>query len=346
LREQKTGFAPLFLNEERIIMSGIERVISKFLGKFFFSGLWTDKPYLIFILIFVSLIAVAVFWPRYQAWTSRFFTIFFTVLCALSSFLTTAECSPGNEPAQNPEASGSGPSVVQAMENSPVRGSPSDSLPRSAASNSTVASTPSASFFQGLSGQIPAAPDSPGEEVQQQGLPNFLSLPEEDTMEHLLGAAPERPDAPTPATASSSHLPAPDYSKLLLEAQERRLARIEADQLSKFLSNIDPIHLELETKKLEYQILSNPEFIDQCRRLDGHQFPMLEEKYAHLIGDNVPREEEKLRDLLRTLLENENKEYNPENLWVLEKTLRKTGRVESILNPFLSEFSRKRKNSS
>lgn len=51
-------------------------------------------------------------------------------------------------------ASGLYEGLAYAMENHPVRGEPF--LPGSAASNSAVASTPSSSFFQGLSGQIPA----------------------------------------------------------------------------------------------------------------------------------------------------------------------------------------------
>lgn len=70
-----------------------ERTCSRIIGQLFFSqNDWAPET-LILIFIFVSLmlIAVAVLWPRYQAWTSRFFTIFI-VLCALSSSVTTAEC--------------------------------------------------------------------------------------------------------------------------------------------------------------------------------------------------------------------------------------------------------------
>jgi hypothetical protein len=74
--------------------------------------------------------------------------------------------------------------------------------------NPEGASTPSSSFFQGLS--VPVAPSSPGDEVQQQTPPDFLSLPEEDTVEHLLGAVPAGPAAPMPLA------PAPEGPQLLL----------------------------------------------------------------------------------------------------------------------------------
>jgi hypothetical protein len=81
------------------LMIRFERAFSRIIGKWFFSQDYLSPELLFLILffffVFVSLMLIAVFWPRYQAWTSRFFTIF-TVLLALSSFMTTVECSPGN----------------------------------------------------------------------------------------------------------------------------------------------------------------------------------------------------------------------------------------------------------
>lgn len=114
-----------------------------------------------------------------------------------------------------------GESVAHAMEQGAT------DLPQSAASNSAGASTPSSSFFQGLSGQIPAAP-SPGEEVQQQGLPNFLSLPEVETQEQILGAVPERGTAVSGSAPAPSTPPSRPLSPSDLRAMEE-LFHIEAE---------------------------------------------------------------------------------------------------------------------
>nr|ABA99222.1 hypothetical protein LOC_Os12g34079 [Oryza sativa Japonica Group]ABA99225.1 hypothetical protein LOC_Os12g33939 [Oryza sativa Japonica Group]ABA99286.1 hypothetical protein LOC_Os12g34149 [Oryza sativa Japonica Group] len=87
------------------------------------------------------------------------------------------------------------------MENPPGPG-PSEAGPSgSAAGKSAEASTPSSSFFNGLSGQIPA-PDSPGEEVPQGEQPRFdpYSIPEVP-LEHVFGAVPDRGEP------STSHTP-------------------------------------------------------------------------------------------------------------------------------------------
>jgi hypothetical protein len=155
-------------------MIRFERTCSRLIGKWLFSQDYLSPDLLCLILILFVILTCFILLKKKEDFSSPPESII-SIFACLSAILMAVLAS--------------GPSVVQAMDHPPVRGEPSNSLPRSAASNSAVASTPSSSFFQGLSGQIPAAPDSPGEEVQQ---PNFLSLPEEDTMEHLLGAVPER----------------------------------------------------------------------------------------------------------------------------------------------------------
>jgi hypothetical protein len=155
-------------------MIRFERTCSRLIGKWLFSQDYLSPDLLCLILILFVILTCFILLKKKEDFSSPPESII-SIFACLSAILMAVLAS--------------GPSVVQAMDHPPVRGEPSNSLPRSAASNSAVASTPSSSFFQGLSGQIPAAPDSPGEEVQQ---PNFLSLPEEDTMEHLLGAVPEQ----------------------------------------------------------------------------------------------------------------------------------------------------------
>jgi hypothetical protein len=136
----------------------------------------------------------------------------------------------------------------------------------------------------------------------------------------------------------------PDFAKQLLDAKRKRIERIEYNELQNFLENIKlPENFELECKKLEYEIfLGNTDFHFQCLRvLKGHKLPMLQEKDSHLF--NLFEEEQKLRCLLRSLLAKYKKEYTLSNLWRLKRDLSKPGGIKSILNPFLSEFRRKRR---
>ena len=164
--------------------------------------------------------------------------------------------------------------------------------------------------------------------------------------------AMENPPGPGPSEAgpsaergepSSAPLPgaAPDYARLLREAQAGRMKRLEADELAQFLSNIQPANIESETRNLEYKILFHQDFIYRCRCfLDGRKLPMLEKQNERLI--DLQSEERKLKNLLRSLLETEKLEYNLSSLWLLEKKLHKPEWVKSVLIPFLSEFGKKR----
>jgi phosphate/sulfate permease len=89
----------------------LELLISRIIGK------WVFDPgisfFLILILVFVSRMLVRALSPRYQVWTARIFT-FFTFLATLSSsFLTTAECSPGEDSTAEASASGSGTEALE-----------------------------------------------------------------------------------------------------------------------------------------------------------------------------------------------------------------------------------------
>jgi hypothetical protein len=126
LREQKTGFAPLFLNEERIIMSSMERVMSKLVGKFVFSGLWTDRPYLILILISLIFFLLYIVRRRREAFSSNligsfsgFFSFFF--------FVEGPEVASAMEKPPGPGPSDAGPSGSAACNPGPSadRGEPS-----------------------------------------------------------------------------------------------------------------------------------------------------------------------------------------------------------------------------
>ena len=161
-------------------ISRYERIVSKFIGKFFFSGLWTDRPYLIFIFISLIFLGIYIVIRMREAFSSTLIGSF----SGLFSFFFVE-----------------GPEVASAMENPPGPG-PSEAGPSgSAAGKSAEASTPSSSFFNGLSGQIPA-PDSPGEEVPQGEQPRFdpYSIPEVP-LEHVFGAVPDRGEP------STSHTP-------------------------------------------------------------------------------------------------------------------------------------------
>ena len=127
-------------------MSRLEVICSKLLGKFLLGFHFNDLPkdilfFLILILVFVSRMLVRALWPRCPVWAARVFTLLSvtTALFYYSSLMTTAEW------------------VTNLIR---MRGG-------SAAGNPDGTSSPSSSFFQGLSREIPGAPVEPGQEVQQ-----------------------------------------------------------------------------------------------------------------------------------------------------------------------------------
>jgi hypothetical protein len=94
------------------MFSRLELRFSKILGKIFF--LHADLLGLKFLIFFfITLFLGAFFWPRYQARTSRFFTIFLTVFLALSSFMTAAECMDNNNEAPHPQVPAAPPAGLE-----------------------------------------------------------------------------------------------------------------------------------------------------------------------------------------------------------------------------------------
>lgn len=152
-----------------MILLRMEKACSRFIGKLVFSldALWSNDRVVFFILFSLLLIVFFYFMILRKRGNSRVVPFF-------GFFLTLVLTGNG--------------SVAHAM------GDPGDAGPSgSTAGNQAGASTPSSSFFGGLSGQIPAAPDSPGEEVQQMNIPPFdpYATPEVP-QEHLFAAVPER----------------------------------------------------------------------------------------------------------------------------------------------------------
>jgi hypothetical protein len=173
----------------------------------------------------------------------------------------------------------------------------------------------------------------------------------------------ENPPGPGPSEAgpsadrgepSSAPLPVetPDFAKQLLDV-ERRLrednARILEDNArNEFLASISAF--ESECKRLSHDILlGNKEFHSRCfqaLKLRGDKFPMLDKtlldpKDYHIFDTDA--EEGKLQRLLKALLESQKMEDNISNLWQLERDLKKSDGIESILIPFLEEYGSKRK---
>nr|BAN67490.1 hypothetical protein [Oryza rufipogon] len=172
------------------------------------------------------------------------------------------------------------------MENPPGPG-PSDAGPSgSAAGNPEGASTASSSFFQGLSGQIPTAPNSPGEEVQQRNLPNFLSLPEEDTVEHLLGAVPAAPPAPPAPPAA---LPAPAAEQIQGEDHAGfvpDLHQIQHDVIRSRLATSTPTR-EVSDDEIDALIFIKKDIIDRMAQLDPDRDGFWNEQKDHLVAHGI-----------------------------------------------------------
>lgn len=182
------------------------------------------------------------------------------------------------------------------------------------------------------------------------------SLPEASGSGHSLNPAGFEADTPTPpTTASSTHLPEKSilnkrikegyWDNKLVESSMRREKRLESLELKNFLSKVsaEPEYIELNYKILEYEIYNNSLLFNKCREVFRHHMPMLHQS-TNLV--NFDEEEMKLRDLLTSLLESQEKEYTIGNLWQLERDLRKPDRAESIVNSFLatkSKLGRKRR---
>ena len=162
----------------------LEILISKLLGKVLLNDTLQLHQiiyfFLILILVFVSRMLVRTVAPR---WATHIFTVL-TVLVVFSSFVTTAEGSPGpgnsSEPEHDAAASGSGTEALvlgrQAMEHPTGRDAPSEAGPSGSASESwqkylnlseeNAASEPSS--------HAPSNPDPElGEEVQQVSPPHY-----------------------------------------------------------------------------------------------------------------------------------------------------------------------------
>jgi len=156
-----------------MILRSLETKLMKLMGNFvLFPEL---SLFLLLILVFVSRMLVRALWERQPSpvWAPRIFTSFVVVPTSTSLGFCFNEVAHAAGHEQHPNAGAAG----------------------SGASDSAVASTPSSSFFRGLSGQIPAAPDSPEEVQQREQQPplNLGDLPEVP-MEHIL-EAPERDPA-------------------------------------------------------------------------------------------------------------------------------------------------------
>jgi hypothetical protein len=93
-------------------MSGVERMMCKWIGKFIFSGLWTERPYLTLVLIFLLFVGLDILRRGRQNPPSSTLSIF---ACLSTIFVAVFV---------------SGPTVVKAMENPPGPG-PSEAGPSS-----------------------------------------------------------------------------------------------------------------------------------------------------------------------------------------------------------------------
>nr|AXA11910.1 cytoplasmic male sterile related protein [Oryza sativa Indica Group] len=170
-------------------MLRFERIVPKFFGKFFFSGLWTDRPYLIFIFISLIFLVLYIVRRRREAFSSTLIGSF----SGLFSFFFVE-----------------GPEVAYAMENPPGPG-PSEAGPEGSAAppagEIALALTPPSSSFQESTGEMdalmasttPSAPRTPsgGEPSVNQPLPGEQAMPPAlPVMQEAANRAP--PYAPYP----------------------------------------------------------------------------------------------------------------------------------------------------
>lgn len=131
-----------------------------------------------------------------------------------------------------------------------------------------------------------------------------------------------------------------DFNKKLLDVERKRFERFAENECNTFLKSIDPIDLPLEIKRLEYELfLGNKDFYRECLRILGAKCPMLDEVHAHLVKNNIPGEESKLRNLLKYLLKRQGKEYSFKNLFILAKHMRNPNFIKLVILPLISDFN-------
>ena len=126
----------------------LELLLAKMIGKCVFDpGI---SFFLILILVFVSRMLVRALWPRYQVWTTttRFLTFVTCLTTFSSSFLTTAECSPGEDSTAEASASGSGTEALE-LERSAVEAKISHFL-----SSYSNVRAPKQTLFDGLKEEL------------------------------------------------------------------------------------------------------------------------------------------------------------------------------------------------
>lgn len=161
-----------------------------------------------------------------------------------------------------------------------------------------------------------------------------------DAIDQAMNQVTEQIDATseqTDTTTTNNQIRKEDWNQKLLDARRKRFQRLAEEEFNAFLKNIDPIDLPLELKRKEYDLfLENKDFYLRCLRVLGEKFPMLHEKHAHLA--DVPKDEYKLRNLLKYLLERQNKEYTLKNVFLLEKDMRNPDWLRSVIFPLLEEF--------
>nr|YP_003433864.1 hypothetical protein OrrupM_p27 [Oryza rufipogon]BAI67968.1 hypothetical protein [Oryza rufipogon] len=267
------------------IMIRFERACSRFIGKWLFSqdSLSPDLLFLILlILVFVSRMLVRALWPRSAVLTSRIFTTFVVLSSAVLS--GSVAHAADNEPINNgaaPAAYGSG---AEGPSNSALFTYTSD-LAEDSVSSGRSRSTASSSFFQGLSGQIPTAPNSPGEEVQQ-NLPNFLSLPEEDTVEHLLGAGRAAGGAGGAGGAAGTapaaeQIQGEDHAGFVPD-----LHQIQHDVIRNRLATSTPTS-EVSDDEIDARIFLKKDIIDRMAQLDPDRDGFWNEQKDHLVAHGI-----------------------------------------------------------
>jgi hypothetical protein len=168
---------------------------------------------------------------------------------------------------------------------------------------------------------------------------------------------PTEESAPTPATASSTHLPPEGISRTpegvnpsvreinvdnmgeqLLEVERKRREQLEYAELTEYLQKVLPENMDMEFKVLEYEIyFKNHYFQSKFRGVLRQKMPLLDETSQNLV--DISEEEMKLRHILALILTRQSKEYNLQNLWQLEKDLSKPEMRDSLMDPVLSEYS-------
>lgn len=133
-----------------------------------------------------------------------------------------------------------------------------------------------------------------------------------------------------------------DLNNKLLDVERKRIEKLATNEYNTELKKMDPTDLPFELKVKEYDLfLGNENFYGRCLRFLKRQFPLLHERHARL-AKNIPREERKLRCLLKYLLKRQDKEYTLKNLYILEKYMCKPDWLESVISPLLEEFINQR----